>query len=273
MSATDKLKTYQSKRDFTKTAEPSGTRTAKRKAKALSFVVQKHDATRLHYDFRLELEGTLKSWAVPKGPSLDPTEKRLAMHVEDHPIEYGAFEGIIPKGEYGGGTVALWDRGTWRPEGDPHKEYRAGNLKFSLEGEKLRGSWALVRIRGEAAEEGHQGGPVHGHEAGVGHRPGPDPGEPARGRDGHRATGGDRVHHHPRSVLAGHAGQHRVVVGHVGLLVRRRGFGLPRGGRDDPGREQRQVAEQRRDLRGRARVHLLERPFAGVEPLPGHRLR
>ena len=114
----------------------------------LAFVIQKHAASRLHYDFRLELDGTLKSWAVPKGPSLDPADKRLAMQVEDHPLEYGDFEGTIPKGEYGGGTVMVWDRGTWEPVGDPHKGYREGNLKFTLNGEKLHGGWALVRIRG-----------------------------------------------------------------------------------------------------------------------------
>src|ERR1700733_1917362 len=116
------LEEYQRKSDFRKTPEPSGVtasmlarrRTAK-KAAALSFVIQKHRATRLHYDFRLELDGVLLSWAVPKGPSLDPAEKRLAVHVEDHPIEYGGFEGVIPKGQYGGGTVMLWDRGTWTP--------------------------------------------------------------------------------------------------------------------------------------------------------------
>src|ERR1700732_3276580 len=131
------LEEYKRKRKFEHTPEPP----AKLETKAgHRFVVQKHDATRLHYDFRLELEGVLKSWAVPKGPSLDPGDKRLAMHVEDHPLEYGTFEGIIPKGEYGGGTVLLWDRGTWEPVGDPHQGYRAGNLKFLLKGEKLRGA-------------------------------------------------------------------------------------------------------------------------------------
>ena len=146
--APEGLREYRRKRDFTLTPEPAGSAAASRGTGDLMFVIQKHAATRLHYDFRLELEGVLKSWAVPKGPSLDPTDKRLAMHVEDHPIEYGDFEGIIPKGEYGGGTVVLWDRGTWEPEGDPHKGYHGGNLKFSLDGEKLRGSWALVRIKG-----------------------------------------------------------------------------------------------------------------------------
>jgi bifunctional non-homologous end joining protein LigD len=142
------LREYRRKRNFKKTPEPSGTKLVRRGKGDRLFVIQKHAASRLHYDFRLELEGVLKSWAVPKGPSLDPADKRLAMHVEDHPLEYGTFEGIIPKGEYGGGTVLLWDRGTWEPVGDPHQAYRAGNLKFALKGDKLRGGWALVRIRG-----------------------------------------------------------------------------------------------------------------------------
>jgi bifunctional non-homologous end joining protein LigD len=140
------LREYRRKRDFKQTPEPPGKVGAKRRGGERTFVIQKHAASRLHYDFRLELDGVLKSWAVPKGPSLDPADKRLAMHVEDHPLEYGSFEGIIPKGEYGGGTVLLWDRGTWEPVGDPHKAYHAGNLKFTLNGEKLRGGWALVKI-------------------------------------------------------------------------------------------------------------------------------
>jgi len=117
-------------------------------------VVQKHAATRLHYDLRLELDGVLKSWAVPKGPSLDPAEKRLAVQVEDHPLEYGAFEGTIPKGEYGGGTVMLWDRGIWEPEGDPEQDLARGKLSFTLRGEKLRGSWALARMKGKDGQPG-----------------------------------------------------------------------------------------------------------------------
>ncbi len=149
--ATDgSLREYRRKRRFSRTPEPQGAAVAggsERPGRERVFVIQKHAATRLHYDFRLELEGVLKSWAVPKGPSLDPADKRLAMHVEDHPLEYGSFEGVIPEGEYGGGTVMLWDRGTWTPEGDPHRGYREGSLKFTLHGKKLRGSWALVRIR------------------------------------------------------------------------------------------------------------------------------
>jgi bifunctional non-homologous end joining protein LigD len=148
------LEEYKRKRNFRATPEPAG-RVKKKKAKALSFVIQKHAATRLHYDFRLEMEGVLRSWAVPKGPSLDPGEKRLAVHVEDHPIDYGDFEGTIPKGQYGGGTVLLWDRGTWTPEGDPVAGYKKGHLRFQLDGEKLQGGWDLVRLGGRrAAEEG-----------------------------------------------------------------------------------------------------------------------
>jgi bifunctional non-homologous end joining protein LigD len=149
------LEEYRRKRDFRKTPEPAGTAAPRRKAgKGLSFVIQKHAARRLHYDFRLELDGVLKSWAVPKGPSLDPGEKRLAVHVEDHPLDYGQFEGVIPEGEYGGGTVLLWDRGTWIPvDPDPEAAYRKGSLKFALDGEKLHGKWALVRMGGKAAGE------------------------------------------------------------------------------------------------------------------------
>lgn len=143
-----KLGAYQAKRDFSKTAEPAGTRAVK-PSKRLRFVVQKHAATRLHYDFRLELDGVFKSWAVTRGPSLDPADKRLAVEVEDHPLDYGDFEGTIPKGQYGGGTVLLWDRGYWSVEGDlpPQQALAKGDFKFVLEGEKLKGSWALVRMK------------------------------------------------------------------------------------------------------------------------------
>ena len=152
---TKKLATYRAKRDFAKTDEPSGTQArgekSVRPANRLRYVIQKHAATRLHYDFRLELDGVFKSWAVTRGPSLDPQEKRLAVEVEDHPLEYGDFEGTIPKGQYGGGTVMIWDRGYWIPEGSrsPQETLAAGDLKFSLEGEKLQGSWVLVRMKGD----------------------------------------------------------------------------------------------------------------------------
>ena len=144
------LAKYKSKRNFNKTAEPAGDITPL--PEGHRFVVQKHAATRLHYDFRLELNGTLKSWAVPKGPSLNPQDKRLAVHVEDHPLEYRDFEGIIPKGEYGGGTVIVWDQGTWEPIGDADKSYAKGHLKFRLEGEKLHGEWSLVKMHGSKEE-------------------------------------------------------------------------------------------------------------------------
>ncbi|HEY1774401.1 MAG TPA: DNA ligase D [Gammaproteobacteria bacterium] len=143
-----KLTTYRSKRDFHQTSEPAGK--VGRKA-GHSYLIQKHAARRLHYDFRLELDGVLKSWAVTRGPSLDPADKRLAVHVEDHPLAYGKFEGIIPKGQYGGGTVMLWDRGSWTPVGDPHWGYEKGHLSFDLQGERLKGRWHLVRMGGKSA--------------------------------------------------------------------------------------------------------------------------
>jgi bifunctional non-homologous end joining protein LigD len=144
------LEQYRQKRDFSRTPEPAAKRTRRRRARrALRYVVQKHQATALHYDFRLEWNGVLLSWAVPKGPSLDPSTKRLAMAVEDHPLEYADFEGVIPEGEYGGGTVMVWDRGTWEPnDPDVDASLKKGDFKFTLHGEKLRGSWVLVRTRG-----------------------------------------------------------------------------------------------------------------------------
>ena len=141
------LTEYKRKRNFKRTPEPSGAKRRKRSARGPIFVVQKHAARNLHYDFRLEHGGVLWSWAVPKGPSLDPKVKRLAMQVEDHPLDYGDFEGVIPRGEYGGGTVLLWDTGKWHPEGDPKEGYARGRLDFTLEGEKLRGRWHLIRTR------------------------------------------------------------------------------------------------------------------------------
>lgn len=141
------LQQYWEKRNFKKTPEPRGA--SQSPLGRLQFVIQQHAASRLHYDFRLELAGTLKSWAVPKGPSLDPAHKRLAVHVEDHPLDYGAFEGIIPPKQYGAGTVLLWDRGSWSPVGDPMASYRRGRLKFNLKGHKLRGLWNLVRMGGQ----------------------------------------------------------------------------------------------------------------------------
>jgi len=146
------LETYRRKRDFNKTSEPAGKKLP-RKAKNLSFVVQKHAARRLHYDFRLEMDGVLASWAVPKGPSMNPKDRRLAVEVEDHPIDYGDFEGTIPAGQYGAGSVIVWDRGTWQPENDPIEGRRRGMLKFHLQGKKLKGGWTLVRMKGKNRAE------------------------------------------------------------------------------------------------------------------------
>jgi bifunctional non-homologous end joining protein LigD len=151
----DPLATYNKKRDFAKTAEPAG-KVAPRKGKALGFIVQKHDASRLHYDFRLALDGVLKSWAVPRGPSLDPADRRLAVRTEDHPMSYATFEGVIPKGEYGGGTVMLWDRGSWipYPGKDPAKTLEEGHLHFTLEGERMKGEWVMFRLKPRPGERG-----------------------------------------------------------------------------------------------------------------------
>jgi len=147
LSKFGRLAEYNRRRSFNVTPEPAGKLGRVRK-KALEFVVQKHRASSLHYDFRLEHDGVMLSWAVPKGPSLDPSNKRFAMQTEDHPIEYNRFEGVIPEGEYGGGTVMIWDRGTWEPEvEDVDRALAKGDLKFTLHGQKLRGSWVLVRMR------------------------------------------------------------------------------------------------------------------------------
>jgi len=150
------LAKYKKKRRFGVTPEPAGSdQRAEKKAASLIYVVQKHRASHLHYDFRLEWRGVLLSWAIPKGPSLDPAVKRLAMQVEDHPIEYASFEGVIPEGEYGGGTVMVWDQGTWEPEqADVNSALQKGDLKFTLHGQKLKGSWVLVRTRGYGKSDG-----------------------------------------------------------------------------------------------------------------------
>src|SRR5215510_8308700 len=149
----DLLATYKAKRDFAKTPEPK----AKVKPKGGdSFVIQKHEARRTHFDFRLEHDGVLKSWAVTRGPSLDPSQKRLAVMTEDHPLEYGGFEGVIPKGEYGGGPVMIWDRGTWEPISDPDEGLAKGDLKFKLNGERLNGDFVLVRMKPRQEDRGRQ---------------------------------------------------------------------------------------------------------------------
>ena len=172
------LSEYQHKRDFAHTSEPSGQHRAR---SGWLYVIQKHDASHLHYDFRLQLGDVLKSWAVPKGPSLDPSVKRLAVHVEDHPVDYGDFEGIIPAGQYGGGTVLLWDRGDWTPVGDPQVGYKKGHLKFVLNGSKLQGIWSLVRKGGQQADDDKTWFLI-------------------KGRDDHSSTDYDILADEPRSV-------------------------------------------------------------------------
>jgi bifunctional non-homologous end joining protein LigD len=183
-----KLEEYRRKRNFSRTAEPRGG--PRKKARKLAFVIQKHAARNLHFDLRLELDGVMKSWAVPKGPSLDPALKRLAMEVEDHPIEYNKFEGTIPKGEYGGGTVMLWDRGTYQYGGDDpdpieglRRGYTKGDFKFVLQGKRLRGSWVLVRTR--------RGDPKRPQWLLIKHR------------DDHASEGSDVVAEHVTSVATG----------------------------------------------------------------------
>src|SRR6056297_2029127 len=146
------LAEYRAKRDLEKSPEPTGDAPDDKRGKqgGKTYVIQKHDASRLHYDFRLELDGVLKSWAVTKGPSLDPSEKRLAVMVEDHPLDYGDFEGVIPEG-YGAGTVMLWDEGTWEPQEDPREGLAEGELKFVLHGKRLKGGFALVRMKGKSS--------------------------------------------------------------------------------------------------------------------------
>jgi bifunctional non-homologous end joining protein LigD len=149
--AVDRLASYREKRDFTKTSEPVGAKKSSRKGNG--YLIQKHEARNLHFDFRLEHEGVLKSWAIPRGPSMDPGDKRLAVRTEDHPVEYGKFEGSIPKGQYGGGTVMLWDEGTWEPLEDPDEGFREGKLKFVVHGKRLQGGFALVRLRSDTGRK------------------------------------------------------------------------------------------------------------------------
>jgi len=149
--AATKLEKYRSMRDFSLTAEPSGESPTAHTGH--SYVIQQHAARRMHYDFRLELDGVLLSWSVPKGPSLSPTARRLAVRTEDHPLDYADFEGVIPAGQYGGGTVVVWDRGSWQPEGDARAAIAKGKLTFALHGEKLRGRWHLVKTRNEGKAE------------------------------------------------------------------------------------------------------------------------
>src|SRR6476659_7586060 len=166
------LARYRQKRNFAVTPEPAAEVAAPAPApQALAYVIQKHWASRLHYDFRLELDGVLLSWAVPKGPSFDPAEKRMAVHVEDHPVSYGSFEGTIPPKQYGAGHVIVWDRGTWEPVNDARSGIAAGKLVFRLHGEKLAGLWELVRIRKPGEERRTRGCCSRRRTSGLGRSP------------------------------------------------------------------------------------------------------
>ena len=203
------LRDYRKKRRFDVTPEPTGEDESRRRPpRRLAYVIQKHLASHLHYDFRLEWDGALLSWAVPKGPSLDPSVKRLAMRVEDHPIEYAGFEGGIPAGEYGGGTVMVWDKGTWEPEGaDVDAALAKGDLKFTLHGDKLKGSWVLVRTRGFGGGTGRTSWLLIKH------------------RDAHASTR-DVTEQEPRSALS-----HRLLAD----IARADGGNVERAATGDPG--------------------------------------
>jgi bifunctional non-homologous end joining protein LigD len=209
------LKEYRKKRDFKVTKEPEGATPARASQSDLLYVVQKHQASHLHYDFRLEWRGVLLSWAVPKGPSLDPSVKRFATRVEDHPVEYGDFEGVIPQGEYGGGTVMLWDRGAWTPEvPDVDDGLQKGDLKFTLHGKKLKGSWVLVRTAFRPSEKSGYGG--RGKESWL----------LIKHRDRY-ASPEDVVATHPRSVAS-----RRLLAG----IARDSGGNVPKAAKGDPAR-------------------------------------
>lgn len=149
------IKEYKKKRNFKKTFEPKPVRHKKSKSKdiPLMFVIQEHHASHLHYDFRLEMDGVLKSWAIPKGPSTDPKVKRLAVEVEDHPLSYATFEGVIPEHQYGAGEVYIWDTGTWKPKGSPQEGFKKGHLEFSLKGQRLHGNWILIKTNRPAGKK------------------------------------------------------------------------------------------------------------------------
>lgn len=236
------LDEYRKKRRFGVTPEPRGGRAQRDRARRLTFVVQKHRATRLHYDFRLEWKGVLLSWAVPKGPSLDPTVKRLAIRVEDHPLEYGGFEGVIPAREYGGGTVMLWDRGTWTPETpDVDAALRRGELKLTLHGKKLRGSWVLVRTSSRAyASAGRSAWLLIKH------------------RDAYASTD-DITTAEPRSVATGRL---------LAEIARDEGGDVGRAADGDPADELRRLlatpARLKRRKRGRPSVWHSNRPTSGL---------
>ncbi len=211
------LREYRQKRRFDVTPEPVGRPGPPAEATArLRYVVQKHQATHLHYDFRLEWNGALLSWAVPKGPSLDPSVKRLAMRVEDHPLDYADFEGVIPEGEYGGGTVMVWDRGTWTPDDqDVDAALRRGELKFTLQGTKLKGSWVLVRTRsGYPASSGRPAWLLIKHRDAY-----------ASDRDVTTATPNSVISHRPQEEIAQAEGRNvkRAAVGDPSRRVRQRG--------------------------------------------------